>query len=54
MRGFLSEWIFSNFVKSTRGILIKRVRKLHRQLAHDGFAWLFICVSLNLVTCVFY
>ena len=20
----------------------------------DGFAWLYVCVSLNLVTCVFY
>ena len=29
-RGF-----FPNFVKSIRGILIKRVRKLHRQVAHD-------------------
>ena len=26
---------FPNFVKSTSRILIKRVRKLHRQVAHD-------------------
>ena len=26
---------FRNLVKSTRGILIKRARKLHRQVAHD-------------------
>ena len=28
------EWVFPDFVKSTGGIL-KRVIKLHRQVAHD-------------------
>ena len=32
---FHQNGFFPNFVKSTRGILIKRVRKLHRQVAHD-------------------
>ena len=32
---FHQNGFFPNSVKSTRGILIKRVRKLHRQVAHD-------------------
>ena len=32
---FHQNGFFPNFVKSTRGILIKRVRKLHREVAHD-------------------
>ena len=32
---FQRNGFFPNFVKSTRGILIKHVRKLHRQVAHD-------------------
>ena len=32
---FIGMGFFSYFVKSTRGVLIKCVRKLHRQVAHD-------------------
>ena len=32
---FHQNGIFPDFVKNTRGILIKRARKLHRQVAHD-------------------
>ena len=32
---FSSEWVFPYFVQSARGILVKRVRKLYRQVAHD-------------------
>ena len=32
---FHQNGFFPNFVKSTRGILIKHVRKLHRQVAYD-------------------
>ena len=34
VRGFFIKMGFPNFVKSTRGISTKRVRKLHRQVAH--------------------
>ena len=35
VRAFFIRMGSPNFVKSTRGNLIKRVRKLHRQVAHD-------------------
>ena len=35
MRAFFLGMGFPNFVKSTRGILIKCVRKLDRQVAHE-------------------
>ena len=32
---FIGMGFFTNFVKSTKGVLIKCVRKLYRQVAHD-------------------
>ena len=35
VRAFFIRMVFPNFFKSTWGILIKHVRKLYRQVAHD-------------------
>ena len=44
---------FPNFVKSIQGILIKHVRKLHRQVAHDlvivGFKLTYFCIYMYCV-----